>query len=117
MRRRCRSAHMPARRQERGVRGQNHQLMPHTGPTNAVGWTLYSQRPSAAPLPCCPPSPPPLHAPSDVSHHPGSDNSLLLSSSSGAATGWFLITYRDKERPNSEVRVAPLSDPSQQTVR
>lgn len=53
----------------------------------------------------------------DVSHHPGSDNSLLLSSSSGAATGWFLITLRDKERPNSEVRIAPLSDPTQQTVR
>jgi hypothetical protein len=52
-----------------------------------------------------------------VSHHPGSDNSLLLSSSSGAATGWFLITYRDKERPNSEVRVAPLTDPTRQTVR
>jgi hypothetical protein len=70
---------------------------------------------------CCSPALlpplPPLHVPSDVSHHPGSDNSLLLSSSSGAATGWFLITYRDKERPNSEVRVAPLSDPSQQTVR
>lgn len=52
----------------------------------------------------------------DVSHHPGSEDSLLKSSSSGAATGWFLITYRDKERPNSEVRVAPLTEPTKQTV-
>ncbi|KAF8063007.1 dapb1 [Scenedesmus sp. PABB004] len=41
----------------------------------------------------------------DVSHHPG-----------GGAGGWFLITYRDPTKPNSELRVAPVSDPSQQTV-
>lgn len=61
------------------------------------------------PLLCC-------WRPADVSHHPGSEDSLLKSSSSGAATGWFLITYRDTERPNSEVRVAPLTEPTKQTV-
>jgi hypothetical protein len=51
-----------------------------------------------------------------VSHHPGSESSLLRSSSSGAATGWLLITIRDKARPNSEVTVAPLAEPTQQAV-
>lgn len=51
-----------------------------------------------------------------MSHHPGGDQSLLRSSSSGAASGWFLLTIRDKERFNSEVLVAPLEEPTQQTV-
>ena len=43
-----------------------------------------------------------------MSHHPGSTTS---SSSSTAGSGWFFITHRDQERPNSELRVAPVSNP------
>ncbi|WIA19863.1 hypothetical protein OEZ85_005766 [Tetradesmus obliquus] len=43
-----------------------------------------------------------------ISHHPGS--------SSSSSQGWFLITIRDPALPNSELRVAPVEDPMQQTV-
>lgn len=39
-----------------------------------------------------------------ISHHPGSGK------------GWFLITYRAPDLPNSELRVAPVDNPTQQTV-
>ncbi|KAI8471644.1 MAG: prolyl oligopeptidase [Monoraphidium minutum] len=42
-----------------------------------------------------------------ASHHPGPK---------GEGQGWFLITLRDKDHPNSEVRVAPVSDSTRQTV-
>ncbi|KAF6261715.1 prolyl oligopeptidase [Scenedesmus sp. NREL 46B-D3] len=41
-----------------------------------------------------------------ISHHPGSSSSQ----------GWFLITIRDPALPNSELRVAPVTDPTRQTV-
>jgi hypothetical protein len=44
-----------------------------------------------------------------ISHHPGSSSSSIQ--------GWFLITIRDPALPNSELRVAPVEDPAQQTVR
>eukprot|EP00878_Enallax_costatus_P023740 GHUV01025278.1.p1 GENE.GHUV01025278.1~~GHUV01025278.1.p1 ORF type:complete len:552 (+),score=140.91 GHUV01025278.1:456-2111(+) len=49
-----------------------------------------------------------------VSHHPGS-NSSSGGGSSGSG-GWFLMVYRDPSKPNSELRVAPVDDPSQQKV-
>jgi protease II len=47
-----------------------------------------------------------------VSHHPGSSSS----SSSDGVGGWFVMTFRTAELPNSELRVAPVDSPEQQTV-
>jgi oligopeptidase B len=52
----------------------------------------------------------------DVSHHPGTKSSSSSGSSGSKAGGWLVITLRDKERPNSEVLVAPLANPQQQEV-
>ncbi|GBF88888.1 oligopeptidase B [Raphidocelis subcapitata] len=43
-----------------------------------------------------------------VSHHPGPKGQ--------EGGGWFLLTIRDAEHPNSEVRAAPVADPAAQTV-
>ena len=42
-----------------------------------------------------------------VDHHPGPD---------GAGADWFLISFRDAARPNSELMVAPVADPTATTV-
>lgn len=44
----------------------------------------------------------------DVEHHPGSGKDC---------PGWLLLTVREPSKPNSELRAAPVSDPTQQTVR
>jgi oligopeptidase B len=57
-----------------------------------------------------------------VYHHPGN----VLDAAARAAKaleqqqqqqqGWVVVKHRDPARPNSELRVAPLQDPTQQLV-
>lgn len=49
-----------------------------------------------------------------VSHHPGSSSSS--SKGKGGVTGWFLVVYRDPSKPNSELRVAPVGNPTEYKV-
>ncbi|KAF8066409.1 FAD6 [Scenedesmus sp. PABB004] len=50
-------------------------------------------------------------------HHPGPAAAAAGDGGGdGGAGGWLVLLHRDAERPNAELRVAPLSDPSRQTV-
>ena len=46
-----------------------------------------------------------------VLHHPGPATSSSSRLNPKGASDWLLYTLRDKDRPNTEIRVCPISNP------
>lgn len=54
-----------------------------------------------------------------IHHHPGTAAASArdeVQVKVEGPQGWFLITYRDQFKPNVELRIAPVADPTQQQV-